>query len=320
MEALAFGANEKSITVYSERKDHLIKPVFDAYTQKTGVKVTYLTDNAAALIERIKGEGKRSPADILLTVDAGNLWNASRAGLFQPITSETLDKEIPEYLRDPGHEWYGLSLRARTIVYNPSKVKPEEIKSYENLAKPAFKKRLCLRSSKKVYNQSLVGMMIAEKGEAATEAIVKGWVENLAAPVFQDDTNVIDAVAAGQCDVGIVNSYYFGRKQEKNPKIQAKLFFPSKADGGVHVNISGAGVLKTAPHKDEAVKLLEWLAGPEAQELFAKLNHEFPVQPSTKTSAIVQSWGPYEATLINISKAGENQEKAIKLMDRVGYH
>jgi iron(III) transport system substrate-binding protein len=311
---------DKTITVYTERKDHLVQPVFDAYTKKTGVKVKYLTDNAASLIERLKGEGDKSPADLLLTVDAGNLWSASQAGLFQVINSQTLDKQVPESLRDPGKQWFGISLRTRTIVYNPEKVKVGELRGYEQLSEPGFKKRLCLRSAKKVYNQSLVAMKVAEKGEATTEKIVRGWVAKLAAPVFQDDSKLIEAVAAGQCDVGIVNSYYYGRLAEKDPKIKAKLYFPGKDQGGTHVNISGAGVLKTAPQKAEAIKLLEWLTSPEAQNLFADINFEYPVNPDVKASSLVQSWGSCEAQLGNISKAGELQAQAIKLMDRAGYN
>lgn len=319
VQALPLQAAGATVTVYSERKDHLIKPVFDAYTKKTGVKVDFLTDSAAALIERLKGEGNKSPADMLLTVDAGSLWNASQSGLFQAVPSKVLAEAVPEHLRDPAQQWFGLSLRARTIVYNPNKLKASEIKSYAHLASADFKKKLCLRSSKKVYNQSLVAMMIAEKGEAATEATVKGWVANLAAPVFQDDSKLIEAVAAGQCDVGIVNSYYFGRLLEKNPKLAAKLFWPSQAEGGVHVNISGAGVLKTAPQRDEAVKLLEWLVSAEAQDLFARLNHEYPVVSSVKPSPFVQGWGSFDSQLVNVAKAGELQAQAIKLMDRAGY-
>ncbi len=163
-------------------------------------------------------------------------------------------------------------------------------------------------------------MMIAEKGEEKVEKVVKGWVQNLAAPVFQDDTAVIEAVAAGQCDLAIVNTYYYGRLLEKNPKLSAKLFWPAKEVGGVHVNVSGAGILKTAPHKAEAVKFMEWLSTPEAQGQFAEVNHEYPVNPAVSPSSFVQSWGKFDATLINMAKAGELQEKAIKLMDRAGYN
>lgn len=312
-------AADKVLTVYSERKEQLIKPVFDLYTKETGVKIEVLTDSAATLVQRLKGEGKKSPADILLTVDAGNLWNADKEGLFQPIDSKILAANVPAHLRDPKNDWFGLSVRARTIVYNPNKIKADELKTYASLADPKFKKRLCLRSSKKVYNQSLVGVMIAEKGEKETEKVVRGWVDNLAAPVFSDDVNVIEAIDAGQCDAGIVNSYYYGRVLNKNPKAKVKLFFPAKADGGTHVNISGAGVLKNAPHKDEAVKLLEWLSSKEAQGLFAEANFEYPVNPEVKPSTFVQSWGPIDSSEVNVAKAGELQAQATKLMDRAGY-
>lgn len=312
-------AADKVLTVYSERKEQLIKPVFDLYTKETGVKIEVLTDSAATLIQRLKGEGAKSPADILLTVDAGNLWNADREGLFQAIDSKVLKANVPAHLRDPKNDWFGLSLRARTIVYNPNKVKPEDLKDYATLAESKFKKRLCLRSSKKVYNQSLVGIMISEKGEKQTEKVVQGWVDNLAAPVFADDVNVIEAIDAGQCDVGIVNSYYFGRVLNKNPKANVKLFFPSQAHGGTHVNISGAGIVKSAPHKAEAVKLLEWLSSKEAQGLFAEANFEYPVNPEVKPSPFVQSWGAIDSSKAPIAKAGEFQEQATKLMDRAGY-
>lgn len=313
-------ASAVTLNVYSERKEHLVKPVFDAYTKKTGVVIATLTDNASTLIERLKGEADKSPADLLMTVDAGNLWSAAKAGLFEPVSSKSLEAAVPAVLRDPENRWFGLSQRARTIVYNPERVKPEDIKNYQHLAEPQFKKRLCLRSAKKVYNQSLVAMLIAEQGEAAVEKMVKGWVANLAAPVFQDDTKLIEAIDAGQCDLGIVNTYYYGRLVEKNPKLKAKLFWPSASDGGVHVNISGAGILKHAPHKAEAIKFLEWLASDEAQGLFADVNHEYPVNPKVKPSAFVASWGSFSTKLINVAKTGELQESAIKLMDRAGYH
>jgi len=317
---LAGAVPKETVTVYSERKDHLIKPIFEAYTKKTGVKVVFLTDQAGALIERIKAEGKRSTADILLTVDAGSLWNAANSGLFESLKSPVLEKNIPLHLRDPSGQWFGLSQRARTVVYNPSKVKETEIKSYENLGSAEFKKRLCLRSAKKVYNQSLIAMMIAEKGEVKVEAVVKGWVQNLAAPVFQDDTALIEAVAAGQCDLGIVNTYYLGRLLEKKPDLSAKLFWPPKEVGGVHVNISGAGVLKHAPQKAEAQKFLEWLSSEETQSTFAEINHEYPANPAVSPSKLVLSWGKFDGMKIPMTKAGELQEKAIKLMDRAGYN
>lgn len=312
-------AADKSLTIYSERKEQLIQPILEQYTKETGVKITFLSDSAATLTQRLKAEGAKSPADILMAVDAGSLWNAAEQGLFEPTKSAALESNVPSYLRDPNGLWYGLTIRARTIVYNPQKIKPEEIKSYENLASPAFKKRVCLRTSKKVYNQSLVGMLIAERGEPAAEKIVKGWVDNLAAPVFADDTAVIEAVDAGQCDVGIVNSYYFGRLQKKNPKLGAKLFWTPKAEGGVHINISGAGIVKTSKNKAEAQKLMEWLVSEKAQKLFTDIDFEYPVNTKVQPTAALQAWGKYEPSEANIVKAGELQAQATKLMDRVSY-
>ncbi|HSD60621.1 MAG TPA: extracellular solute-binding protein, partial [Burkholderiales bacterium] len=202
---------DQEVVVYSARIEQLIKPMFDAYTKETGIKVKFVTDKEGALRQRLKAEGANTPADILITVDAGNLWEAENEGLLQPVDSKVLAKNVPPHLKDPKNEWFGLSVRARTIVYNTQKVKPAELSTYEDLANPKWKGRLCLRTSKKVYNQSLVAMMIAEHGEAKTEQIVRGWVANLATSPFPDDTKAMEAVAAGQCDVTIVNTYYFGR-------------------------------------------------------------------------------------------------------------
>ncbi|SMF59539.1 extracellular solute-binding protein [Pseudobacteriovorax antillogorgiicola] len=316
--ALAHAA-KKEVVIYTARKEHLVKPLFEAYEKKTGVKITYITDKAGALMERIKGEGKRTKADLLFTVDAGNLWSAADQGILQGVASKTLESHIPAHLRDPENQWFGLSVRARTIAYSTKRVKPESLTNYEDLADPKWKGKLCLRTSKKVYNQSLVAMFIASHGEKKTEAIVKGWVSNLATKVFPNDTAVLEAIAAGQCDVGIVNSYYFARLESKDPKFPVKLFWPAKKDGGVHVNISGAGVTKHASNKAEAIKLMEWLSGAEAQKMFAELNFEFPVMANVPAADLVQKWGSYDPSLINVSKAGELQSKAVKLMDRAGY-
>ncbi len=312
-------AAASSLTIYSERKEQLIKPILEEYTKETGVKINFLSDSVDTLTERLKAEGAKSPADILFAVDAGSLWNAARLDLFEPTKSTVLEANVPQELRDPANQWFGLTVRARTIVYNPSKVKTADIKSYANLATPAFKGRLCLRTSKKVYNQSLVAMLIADKGEAEAEKIVKGWVNNLAAPVFSDDNAVITAVAAGQCDVGVVNSYYYGRLLEKDAKLNAKLFWPQSSEGGVHMNISGAGILKTSKNKAEAQKLIEWLSSDKAQKLFADIDFEYPVNAKVALNPVLQSWGKYEPAKGNIAQAGELQEKATKLMDRVNY-
>ncbi len=307
------------VVVYSARKEHLIKPLFDAYAAKTGVEVTYVTDKAGALLQRLKSEGKYTKADLLITVDAGNLWHAAQEGLLQPTVTDSLQSNVPEHLRDPDGLWYGLSVRARTVVYSTERVKDGELTTYEALGEAPWKGRLCLRTSKKVYNQSLVAMLIAEHGEARTEEIVRSWVGNLATAPFSNDTKVMEAILAGQCDAGIVNTYYFGRLQKKDPEIELALFWPDQAGGGVHVNISGAGVTRHARHPEEARRLLEWLTSAEAQNLFADVNMEYPVNPAVAPHEFVAAWGEFRTSSMNLAKAGELQGDAIRLMDRAGY-
>lgn len=312
-------SQEKEVVVYSARIEQLIKPVFDAFTAATGVPVKFTTDKEGPLIQKLISEGPDTPADILITVDAGNLWQAAEKGLLQSVQSPVLEANIPAHLRDPQNRWFGLSVRARTIIYNTDRVKPSELSTYEALGDPKWKGRLCMRTSKKVYNQSLVAMMIFELGEAKTEAIVRSWVANLATDVFSDDVAVIRAVEAGQCDVGIVNTYYFGRLQKKYPGLPLALFWPNQSDRGVHVNVSGAGVTRYAKHKKEAVKLLEFMSEAKAQSLFADQNLEYPANPKVKPDPLVAAWGTFKPDLINVSKAGELQAEAVKLMDRAGY-
>ncbi|MBL7048257.1 MAG: Fe(3+) ABC transporter substrate-binding protein [Nitrospira sp.] len=307
------------VVVYSARNEQLIKPLFDVYTQETGVKITYITDKAGPLLEKIKAEGSNTPADLLITVDAGNLWNAARSGILQPITSSELEMNIPSNFRDTDNRWFGLSVRARTIVYSKERIKPSELSTYEALADPELNGRLCLRTSKKVYNQSLVAMMIAEHGIKKTEDIVKGWVNNLAAKPFSNDTGAMQAILAGQCDAAIVNTYYFGRLLKQDPQLPLKLFWPDQQGSGVHVNVSGAGVTKYAKNRDEAVKLLVWLSSAKAQNLFADSNMEYPVNPAVKPHPDVAAWGDFKKNIINVSEAGELQTEAIKLMDRARY-
>jgi iron(III) transport system substrate-binding protein len=308
-----------TLVVYSARNEQLIKPVFDAYTRETGVEVVFTTGDAAVLIERLAAEGRNSPADVLLTVDAGELWNASERGLLQPVKSAVLEKNVPAHLRDPAGRWFGLSMRARTMAYSPKRVDPATLSTYEALAAPAWKGRLCLRTSKKVYNQSLVATMIAAQGEAATERIVRGWVANLATDVFANDTQLLEAIAARQCDVGIVNTYYFGRILKERPDFPVKLFWANQGEGGVHVNISGAGIAKHSRRTAAATRFLEWLSGNAAQAHFAGVNLEFPVNPQAAVDPLVKSWGSFEPSLINVAEAGRLQPAAVRLMDRAGY-
>ena len=313
----AYAADD--LVVYSARNEQLIKPLFDAYEKETGTHIKFLTGKEGPLLERLKAEGARTPADILMTVDAGNLWQAAQSGLLAKIDSKILNENIPAHLRDPDGQWVGLSVRARTIVYNIKKVKPTDLSTYEALGDAKWQGRLCLRSSKKVYNQSMVAMMIAHNGEAQTEAVVKSWMKNLATTPFSDDDSLLDAMAAGQCDVGIVNSYYFGRFKHKTPDAPVNIFWSNQASSGVHVNISGAGVTKHAKHRDAAVKFLEWLSSDKAQSLYADANLEFPVNPKVKPAPLVASWGPFKQDATNLAEAGKLQTKAVMLMDRAGY-
>ena len=308
------------VVVYSSRIDELIKPVFDAYTKKTGVQVKFITDKEAPLMQRIKAEGQNATADLLLTVDAGNLWQAEQMGILQPFTSKVIDANIPAQYRASSHAWTGLSLRARTIAYSTDRVKPAELTTYEALADKQWEGRLCLRTAKKVYNQSLTATLIETHGAEKTEEIIKGWVNNLSTDVFSDDIAVLQAINAGQCDVGIVNTYYYGRLHKQDPKLAVKLFWPNQGDRGVHVNLSGIGLTKYAPHPEAAKALVEWMTTPEAQKIFADVNQEFPANPAVEPSAEVASWGKFKADTLPVEVAGKRQAEAIRLMDRAGWN
>jgi len=316
---LGSGAAAETLVVYSARNEQLIKPIFDAYTKETGVEIRFTTGDAAVLIERLNAEGRNSPADILMTVDAGELWNASQRGLLRPVQSRTLLRNVPAHLRDPQNRWFGFSQRARTIVYSPARVDARQLSTYEALADPRWKKRLCLRTSKKVYNQSLVATMIAAQGEKKTEQIVRGWVSNLATDVFANDTQLLEAIAAGQCDVGIVNTYYYGRIVKERPDFPVKVFWANQGASGTHVNISGAGVTQHSRNAEAAVRFLEWLSSPRAQAYFAAVNMEFPTNPASPIDPVVASWGRFKASGINVAEAGRLQPAAVRLMDRAGY-
>jgi len=309
----------EELVVYSARNEQLIKPLFDTYASETGTEITFITDKAGPLLQRLKAEGKNTRADLLITVDAGNLWHAAQEGILQPVDSKTLQANIPAHLRAPDNQWFGLSMRARTIVYSTVRVNPDELTTYEALGTPKWQKRLLLRTSKKVYNQSLVAMLIAEHGEAKAEEIVQSWVDNLAAEPFSSDTKVMEAILAGQGDIGIVNTYYFGRLLKKNPDLELALFWPNQANTGVHVNVSGAGITRYAKHPQAAVKFLEWLSSEKAQNLFADTNMEYPVNQNVESHPTVADWGEFKPSKQNLASAGELQISAIRLMDRAGY-
>ncbi len=312
-------AHAETLTIYSARTEELLKPILDAYQKETGVNIRVVNNREAVLLDQLKAEGRRTSADMLITVDAGNLWLAAEAGVLRPIRSKTLQNAIPANLRDPSNQWFGLGIRARTVFFNTDKLKANDIISYEDLADPRWKGRLCLRTSKKVYNQSLVAMLIAEHGEAKTESIVRGWVNNLATPPFSDDTRLLEAIAAGQCEVGIANTYYFGRYKVSQPNAKVDIAWPNQKADGVHINISGAGITRHAKNPAAAQRFLEWMASEKGQSLFADINMEYPANPNVKPAELVSAWGPFKASSLNVSQAGKLQRRATQLMDRVGY-
>ena len=320
---LAQAAQPQAVTVYSSRIEALLKPTLDEYTKQTGVKINLLTDRGGSLSERLAAEGASSPADVLITVDVGNLWSAAERGLLQKIDSPTLNANVPANFRDAGSRWWGLSQRERTIFYAADRVKPEQLSTYEDLADPKWKGKLCLRTSKQAYTQSLVAMLIAKHGVEKTEAITKGWVANLAGDVFTNDNSLLKAIAAGQCDVGIANTYYFGRILAKEPDFnkQVKLFWANqgKDEGGTHVNLSGAGVVKHAKNPEGARKLLEWLSSAKVQTAYTHGTYESPINKQAEADPIVKAWGKFTPSSLNAGDIGSHQAEAIKLLDRVGY-
>jgi len=230
-----------------------------------------------------------------------------------------LESNIPAHLRDPENLWFAMSVRARTIVYDTRKIDPSQLTGYADLADEKWQGKLCLRTSAKVYNQSLVAMMIAQMGERETEIVVRGWVDNLATSVFANDTKLIEAIAAGQCQVGIVNTYYFGRLQRENPDIPVAIFWPTAETGGVHVNVSGAGITRHSRNPEGAKALLEWMSGEVGQQLLAGENLEYPANPAVEPSPLVAAWGEFDASPMNVTQAGVFQADAVKLMDRADY-
>ncbi len=316
---LPAAAQSKPVTVYSARNEQLLKPLLDQFTRQTGTPVQLLTASEAALLARLNAEGASTPADVLITVDAGNLWQAAQQNLLQPLQSPALEKAIPAHLRDPGNQWFGLSVRARTIVYSKARIKPSELSTYEDLADAKWRGKLCLRTSKKVYNQSLVAMLMQEYGEARTEAMVRGWVANLATEVFPDDTALLKAIAAGQCQVGITNTYYLGRLLDADNSFPVGLFWANQAGSGVHVNVSGAGITRHAKNRAGAQQLLEFLASDTAQKIYTDKDLEYPANPKVEADSVIKAWGSFKPNLVNVSKAGELQAAATRLMDRAGY-
>lgn len=313
------------VNIYSARQEQLIKPLLDQFTQETGIKVNLVTGDADALLSRLQSEGDLSPADLLITTDAGRLHRAKEAGVLQSIDSAVLEQRVPAHYQDTDNQWFGLSLRARPIFYNKDSVDPKQLSTYEALAQPEFKGRVCIRSSANIYNQSLIASMVAADGEKATLEFAKALVKNFARPPKGGDRDQISAVANGICDIAIANTYYFGgMTQSKNAsEIEATekvaIFWPNQKGRGTHVNISGAGVVKTAKNKQQAIQLLEFLVNNDSQAWYANANFEYPVVAGVNANETLQSWGSFKADTVNLSRLGELNRQAVIIMDKAGW-
>ena len=320
---LSAPAAAQEITVYSSRGPQLVKPLIKAFERRTGIEVKLLTAKAGALIRRLEIEGRRSPADVLLTVDAGQLHLARTKGVLQKAR---IGRFVPPYLRDPEYYWYGLSKRARVIVYSPARVSAGELSTYEDLASKKWRGRLCLRSSDNIYNQSLVASTIAHFGVSYAARWARGMVANLASPPGGNDRAQIGAVASGVCDLSLVNTYYMGIMTTSDDPVQAanaakvRLFFPNQRGRGTHINVSGAGVAADAPNRSGAIRFIEFLLSPEGQRIYASSNFEYPVISSTEPDELVRSWGwPFKQDRLPMQQLGLFNPSAVLVMDREGW-
>ena len=315
-------AADEEVNLYSARKEQLIKPLLDKFTEQTKIKVNLVTGKADALLKRLTSEGVNSPADILITTDAGRLHRAKVAEVLQPVKSDTLEAVIPAHLRDPEGLWFGLSLRARPIFYVKAKVDPSELSTYEALSDPKWKKRICIRSSGNIYNQSLVASMLATGDKDKVETWAKGFIANLAQPPKGGDRDQIKAAAAGICDIAIANTYYYGGMLKSKDEAQVEaanklaIFWPNQEGRGTHVNISGIAMTKAAKNAGNAKLLMEFLVNEESQAWYAQANDEFPVREGVSWSDSIKQWGEFKADTLSLTKLGENNADAVRLMDR----
>ena len=324
--SISAGALAAEVNIYSARKENLIKPLLDQFSAETGIKINLITASADKLLTRMVNEGRNTPADILITVDAGRLYRAMQADIFQPVESRKIEQIVPAHLRHPDNYWIGLSQRARVIFYAPERVNPDQLSSYENLADEQWKKRICIRGSGNIYNQSLMASLIAANGQQVAQQWAQSLVDNMARPPKGGDRDQLKAAAAGQCDIAIANTYYYGKMLE-NKKDMAQyeaakkmaLFWPNQEGRGAHVNVSGAGISKYSRNREDAIRLLEFLVSPEAQDWYARVNYEYPVNAEVKPSGLLESWGSFKADTLNLSRLGELNAEAVKIMDRAGW-
>lgn len=313
------------LNIYSARKEALIKPLLDRFSEATSTQINLVTGKGDALLTRLQSEGINSPADLLLTVDAGRLYRAQQAGILQPMMSKRLNAAIPQHLRSIDDQWFGLSVRARVIVYAKDRVGVEQLSTYEALAEPRWRGKICVRSSSNIYNQSLVASMLATEGMQYTEAWLERLVANFARTPAGGDRDQIKAVAAGLCDVAIVNSYYLGGMLRSSDPAQLEaassvgLFWPNQDGRGTHINISGAGVTRSSQNPELAAQLIAFLASDESQRWYAGMNNEFPVRADIEVSDTLRTWGGFDADQLNVTELGRNNANAIMAMDRAGW-
>jgi iron(III) transport system substrate-binding protein len=313
------------VNIYSHRHYEADEQLFRRFTEETGIRVNVVTASADELITRLENEGANSPADLLITVDAGRLHRAKEKGLLQPVRSAYLEENIPAALRDPEGYWYGLTMRARVLVYDTSRVRAAELSSYEDLADPRWRGRVLVRSSGNVYNQSLLASLLASVGEEAAGAWAAGVVANMARQPSGSDTDQAKAVAAGVGDVAIVNSYYVARlkssadPEERRIGERLAVVFPNQAGRGAHIKVSGAGVTSSSKNRENAVRLVEFLASEAAQRVFSETIFEYPVNPRVEPAALLREWGEFRADTLNLARLGELNAPAVKLFDRVGW-
>ncbi|MBB3192278.1 Fe(3+) ABC transporter substrate-binding protein [Halomonas cerina] len=323
--ALASGVAADEVNLYSARHYDSDEALYQAFTEETGIEVNVLEGDSDQLIERIQREGVASPADVMITVDAGRLWRAEQEGIFQGIESEMLAERLPESMRHPEGKWFGFSQRARAIFYNPETIDPSQLSSYEDLADPAFEGQVCIRSSNNIYNQSLLASLIAHHGEEEAEAWAQGVVDNMARDPEGGDTDQIRGVASGECDIAVANHYYYVRllksddAADREVAESVEILFPNQDGRGTHVNVGGAGVVEGAPNEENAIRFLEFLASDQAQELFAAGNYEFPVVEGVAKDEVLESWGDFKKDELNVSELGENNPEAVRIFDRVGW-
>lgn len=324
-DSAAPAADPGVVNVYSSRHYDADEALYARFTEQTGIRVNVVEGNADQLIARLRAEGEASPADVFVAADAGALWRAQDAGLLQATRSDTINSRIPSNLRAPGGEWFGFARRARIVAYDPARVRPEEVDTYEEIAAPRFRGKLCVRSSESVYNLSLVGALIEAWGPERARQWVDGVVANMARPPEGGDRDQIRAVAAGVCEIALTNSYYFirmGNGEEAADREVAgklRLAWPSLNGQGAHVNVSGGGVAAHAPNRDNAVRLLEFLSTPESQTLVAQMNYEYPISPDVAAPAPVDAYAGFQANPMAVSLYGPRQGEAQSMMSAAGW-